>query len=564
MVGELSPGLILILGALLVPALGGRLRAAWILALPALAFLQTIGLEHGAHGAITVFDLALTTLRVDALGLVFAYAFLVALFVGMVYQLHVPGALQPTASLVYAGSAVGGVLAGDLVTLFLFWEGTSVASVFLIWARGTEPALAAGTRYLIVQVGSGVLLLAGAIIHYGETGSIAFESFDLGSTAGLLIFLGFGIKAAFPLLHSWLQDAYPEATVSGTVILSIFTTKLAIYALARGFAGTEILVPIGVTMAAFPIFWALIEDDYRRVLAWGLNSQLGIMVTGIGIGTDVAVNGAVAHAVCSMIYQALLFMGMGAVLYRVGSARGSAVSGLARDMPWTAAFYGIGAASMAAFPLTAGFVSKSMIVSAAAYEHMFVPWLVLLGASALSLVYAGLRIPVGAFLGPRMPGGEIREAPTNMLVAMGIAAALCVLLGVYPAALYELLPRPYEYHPYTAEHVLTQMQLLALAALAFALAWRAGLFPRDVASTHLEVDWLWRRPLAMAVGGALRAVLLGWGALAERGSAAGARLVEALYRQHGPAGRLARTRPSGSMALWMTVLLAAFLVFSFF
>jgi multicomponent Na+:H+ antiporter subunit D len=347
------------------------------------------------------------------------------------------------------------------------------------------------------------------------------------------------------------------------VILSIFTTKLAIYALARGFAGTEVLVPIGVAMAAFPVFWALIEDDFRRVLAWGLNSQLGIMVTGIGIGTDLAVNGAVAHAACSIVYQALLFMGMGAVLHRVGTARGSELSGIARDMPWTVALYGVGAVSIAALPLTAGFVSKSMIISAAAYEGMFVPWLVMLGASALSLVYAGLRIQFSAFLGPAMPGRELRETPANMLVAMGIAAALCILVGVYPALLYDLLPRPYEYHPYTAEHLLTQMQLLVLAALAFALLWRAGLFPRDVGATHLDVDWLWRRPGARAVDRVLRGVLFGWSALSERGALAGLLVAEVLYRQHGPTGRLARTRPSGSMALWMTVLLAAFLVFSF-
>ena len=564
MIGELSPGVILILGALLVPVLGGWLRAAWLLALPLIAFLQTVGLEPGLQGLVTVFDLELTTLRVDALGLVFGYVFLVALFCGMIFQLHLPGALQPTASLIYAGSALGAVFAGDLVTLFLFWEGTSIASVFLIWARGGEHALAAGTRYLIIQIGSGLLLLSGTILHFGETGSIAFETFTLDSTAGLLIFLSFGIKAAFPLLHSWLQDAYPEATVSGTVILSMFTTKLAIYALVRGFAGTDILVPIGATMAVFPVFWAMIEDDFRRVLAWGLNSQLGIMVTGIGIGTDLAVNGAVAHAACSVIYQSLLFMGMGAVLYRTGSARGSELSGLARDMPWTAALYGIGALSIAALPLTAGFVSKSMTISAAAYEGLFVPWLALLGASALALVYAGLRIPFSAFLGPRMPNREIGEAPVNMLVAMGIAAALCILFGAWPAVLYDLLPRPYEYHPYTAEHLLTQMQLLVLAALAFALAWRAGLFPRDLQAIHLEVDWVWRRPAARLIGGSLRGLLIGWGALAGQGSAAGLRVIELLYRQHGPAGRLARTRPSGSMALWMAMLLAAFLVFSFF
>jgi multicomponent Na+:H+ antiporter subunit D len=564
MTGEISPGLILILGAALVPLLGGWLRAAWLLALPVLAFLQTLGLEPGAAGAVTFFDLELTFLRVDALSLAFGYAFLVALFLGMIYQLHVPGSLQPVASLIYAGSAVGGVFAGDLVTLFLFWEGTSVASVFLIWAAGTERALSVGMRYLIFQVGSGVLLLAGAMVHFAETGSIGFESLDAGSTAGLLMLLAFGIKAAFPLLHGWLKDAYPEATVTGTVILSIFTTKLAIYALARGFAGTDILVPIGATMAAFPILWALIEDDFRRVLSWGLNSQLGFMVVGIGIGTDLALDGAVAHAASSMIYQALLFMAMGSILFRTGSANATDLSGLAREMPWTAAFYGIGAASIAAFPLTAGFVSKSMIISAAAYEEMFWPWLILLAASALTLVYAGLRVVFTAFLGERGARPSVPEAPANMLVAMGLAAGLCIGIGVLPEALYALLPRGYDYHPYTLEHLLTQMQLLVAAALVFALLWRASAFPKDARGAVLDPDWLWRKPIGLFARGMLFGGRAGWSALLGTIHLASIGLMHALHGHHGPEGTLARTRPSGSMAVWMTVLLAAFLVFSFF
>jgi multicomponent Na+:H+ antiporter subunit D len=564
MIGEIPPGLILIVGALAVPLLRGWLRAGWLLALPILALVQTLGLEHGSYGALSLFGLELTTLRIDALSLPFGFVFMVAFFVATIYQLHVPGALQPVASLVYAGSALGAVFAGDLVTLFVFWEGTSISSVFLIFASGTQRALAVGMRYLIFQISSGVLLLAGAMVHFGETGSIAFDSFDPGSTAGTLMLLAFGIKTAFPLLHGWLKDAYPEATVTGTVVLSIFTTKLAIYALARGFAGTEILVPIGATMAAFPIFWALVEDDFRRVLAWALNSQLGFMVTGIGIGTDLALNGAVAHAAASMLYQSLLFMGTGAVLLRTGTARGSELSGVARDMPWTAAFYGIAAVSIGAFPLTIGFVSKAMTISAAGYQELFWPWLILLAASAMAFVIAGLRIPFVMFLGERSTRRAVGEAPINMLVAMASGAALCIGIGVFPAPLYALLPGDYDYKPYTVEHVITQVQLLVAAALAFALLWRLGVFPRAVPGVVVDPDRLWRRPAAWLAGGALDGALRGWGALTGRGSAASLRLIDALYRQHGPAGRLARTRPSGSIALWMAVLLAAFLIFSFF
>ena len=247
--------------------------------------------------------LSLVTLRVDKLSLLFGYVFLLAAFLGGLYALHVRDTVQHAAGLIYAGSALGAVFAGDLVTLFIFWEGIAVASVFLIWASRNERAYRAGMRYLVVQIGSGVLLLAGVLIHYRQTGSLAFGAIGLASPGAALILLAFGIKCAFPLLHNWLQDAYPEATVTGTVLLSSFTTKVAVYALARGFAGTEILVPIGAAMTAFPIFYAVIENDLRRVLAYSLNNQLGFMVVGIGIGTELALNGAVAHAFADILFK---------------------------------------------------------------------------------------------------------------------------------------------------------------------------------------------------------------------------------------------------------------------
>ena len=311
--------------------------------------------------------------------------------------------------MIYAGSAIGAVFAGDLVTLFIFWEGIAVASVFLIWAARTERAYRAGMRYLVMHVGSGVLLLAGVLIHYRQTGSLAFGALGLDSPGTVLIFLAFGIKCAFPLLHNWLQDAYPEATVTGTVLLSSFTTKVAVYALARGFAGTEILVPIGATMTAFPIFYAVIENDLRRVLAYSLNNQLGFMVVGIGLGTELALNGAVAHAFADILFKGLLFMSMGAVLFRVGTAKGSELGGLYKSMPWTTGFCMVGAASISAFPLFSGFVTKSMVIAAAMDQGYFWTWIVLLFASAGVFHHAGIKIPYFAFFahdsGKALQGG---------------------------------------------------------------------------------------------------------------------------------------------------------------
>ncbi len=375
--------------------------------------------------------------------------------------------------------------------------------------------------------------------------------------------MSFGIKAAFPLLHNWLQDAYPEATVSGTVILSSFTTKLAIYALARGYAGTEILVPIGATMTAFPIFYAVIENDLRRVLAYSLNNQLGFMVVGIGIGTELAINGAAAHAFCHIIYKSLLFMSMGAVLYRTGTIKGSELGGLYRTMPWTTGFCIVGAASISAFPLFSGFVSKSLIISAAMKEGYFWTWMVLLFASAGVFHHSGIKIPFFAFFA-HDSGLRPKEAPINMLIAMAIAAALCIGIGVFPEPLYAILPYQVDYHAYSVEHVVTQLQLLIFSALAFTVLMRTGIYPPELRSTNLDTDWLWRgagRKIARGFGVVAR---LGWQGLAMAVSATSRLITRELLRHHGPTGALARTRPSGSMALWMTVLLTAFLVFSFF
>jgi multicomponent Na+:H+ antiporter subunit D len=562
MIAELSPGLILIAGGLLAPLLPVRLRPWPLVILPLLAFAHLLTLPHGSFGQLQVMGLSLVTLRVDRLSLLFGYVFLLAAFLGGIYALHVRDTVQHSAGLIYAGSALGAAFAGDLVTLFVFWEGIAVASVFLIWASRNERAYRAGMRYIVIQIGSGVLLLAGILIYYRQTGSLAFGTIGLAAPGGVLILLAFGIKCAFPLLHNWLQDAYPEATVSGTVLLSSFTTKVAVYALARAFAGTEILIPIGAAMTAFPIFYAVIENDLRRVLAYSLNNQLGFMVVGIGLGTELALNGAVAHAFADILFKGLLFMTMGAVLFRVGTVKGSELGGLYKSMPWTAGFCLVGAASISAFPLFSGFVTKSMVITAAMEQGYFWTWLVLLFASAGVFHHAGIKIPYFAFFA-HDSGKRCAEAPTHMLVSMAIAAAFCIGIGSFPGWFYMLLPFHAEYHPYSLDHVVGQVQLLFLSALAFTLLMRTGIYPPELRSTNLDFDWFYRKPgrdFVFATGRAAKRMweLITLGAVQTARGAAGA------IRLHfGPAGILARTWSTGSMAFWTTIMLAAYLLLSY-
>jgi multicomponent Na+:H+ antiporter subunit D len=550
---------LLILGAALVPLLRGRARAAWLLALPAAAFVWLLLLPHGEHGRFELLGYTLTTMRVDRLSLLFGYVFAIALFLGAIFALHVEDATHHVAALVYGGAAMGAVFAGDLLTLFVYWELAAVSSVLLVWARRSARAYGAGMRYVVMQLGSGMLLLAGAALHLGAGGSLEFGHIGLESAGGLLMLGAFGVKCAFPFLHNWLQDAYPEATETGTVVLSAFTTKLGIYALARGFAGTEELVWIGAAMTAFPIFYAVIENDLRRVLAYSVNNQLGFMVVGIGIGTELALNGAVAHAFADILFKMLLFMSMGAVLLRTGTVNGTDLGGLYKSMPWTAGFCIVGAASISAFPLFSGFVTKSMVMAAAAGEGYVITWLILLFASAGVFHHAGIKIPYFAFFA-HDSGIRCREAPPHMLVAMALTAALCIGIGSFPAVLYALLPYPVAYVPYTATHVLDQLQLLVFSALAFAVLVRTGIYPPELRSVNLDFDWIYRRlgrDWARASAPAVSAWLAACG---EAAQTLVARAVALLQRQNGPRGALAGTAPTASMAMWVMLMLAGYLL----
>ena len=502
----LHPGLILIVGAFLIPLFKGKSRQAYLLIPPIVALIDVILMYTGYFGDIPFstwqvpflgYELVLG--RVDKLSFLFGLIFTLASAYVVLYALQDKTSSEHMFQFIYVGAALGAVFAGDLITLYIFWEVMAIASMLIIWHGGTDSARGAGLRYVMWHIAGGVILLAGIIMYIGATGSIAFDAFKWGSEGlywpCMLIFIGFILNAAVPPIHAWLPDAYPEATVAGTVFLTIFTTKTAVYVLARGFAGFEVLIWLGAIMTVYPIFFAVLANDLRRVLSYSLINQVGFMLCGIGIGTALSINGAVSHAFANIIFEGLLFMCVGSVLYRTGTCRCTDLGGLYKTMPLTTIFTFIGAASISAFPFFAGFVTKSMVISAAALGNMAFVWVLLQLASAGVFHHAGIKVPFFAFFA-KDSGLRAKDPPVNMLLGMGIAAILCILIGVYPNALYQLLPYPVAYVPYTAPHMLGQLQLLLFASLAFFLLIRSGLYPPEQRKLVLDTDWFLR------VGGA--------------------------------------------------------------
>lgn len=561
------PFLPLMFGALAAIVLRGWARNILMLAAPIVGTLNLMGLEHGVLWSLEFMGYALEPVRVDKLSLLFGYLFHLASFIAVVYALHVKDTVQHVAGLAYAASAVGAIFAGDLLTLFVFWELLALTSVFLVWARRTDRAYASGLRYLIMQILSGVLLLAGLLIFTQVNNSLLFNQISLqheglAQIGAWLIFLAFGIKCAFPFMHNWLTDAYPEATPTGTVFLASFTTKVAVYAFARGFPGEEILVWIGVTMACFPIFFAVIENDLRRVLAYSLINQIGFMVVGIGIGTVTALNGAVAHAFNDVIFKGLLMMTMGAVLHMTGKINGSELGGLYKSMPKTTVLCIVGAASISAFPLFSGFVSKSMIMAAAVSEGYDVVWLLLLFAAAGVFHHAGIKIPYFAFFA-HDSGIRTTEPPKNMLIAMTLAAIACVVLGTFPAqTVYALLPWEHNYQPYDVTHVLTQLQLLFFSALAFVWLNLRNMYPPELPSINLDADWFYRK-LAPTFLKRVACKVYGTYESFEKSVVTSIKqMIQNSYdvRSGQPKGYFARIRPIETMVVWVAVLLSIYLM----
>ena len=559
MIGSVPPFLIFLVGAFLTFLLPQRWQGWFSLLVTLVALANFATLHHGTYWQVQVLEYQLTFGRIDTLGYLFGLLFHIAAVIATLFALHVRDPVQTLAALLYAGGAVGAVAAGDLITLFIFWEVMAVTSTFLIWARRSAQSNRTGQRYLLVQVSSGVLLLAGAASHLVETGSIAFNQIGLETFGGTLIFIAFGIKCAFPLLHGWLVDAYPQSTPTGSVFLSAFTTKLAVYALARGFPGTEVLIYLGATMAIFPIFYAVIENDLRRVLSYSMINQIGFMVCGIGLGTELALNGAVSHAFNDVLFKGLLFMSMGAVLHMTGRINGTDLGGLYKSMPITATLCIVGAASISAFPLFSGFVSKSMVMAAAAKEGHSVVFLLLIFASAGVFHHAGIKIPYFAFFG-HDSGIRTREPPINMLMAMAIAAGFCIFNGCYPWILYSLLPWEMSYQPYTWSHIISQSQLLFFSALAFSLLMTSGLYPPEMKLINLDADWLYRRLGLSLIRATGRVIIVMWteclGIL--RGSLE--EVVDGANSLARPGGVLARTWSTATGAMWVLVILAAFLL----
>ncbi|HEY7776510.1 MAG TPA: Na(+)/H(+) antiporter subunit D [Kineobactrum sp.] len=554
----LPPALALIAGALLTSLISSKgLRAAVVIAAPLICLYMIWQVPDGValRGAFLGYPLELV--EGSPVRRLFATIFAIMAATGAVFAFNTARRTELVAAQFYAAGAIGVCFAGDLLTLFVYWELMALFSTVVVWCGGTEQARAAGIRYAIMHLLGGVVLKVGIEGLLVSTGSLDIRPLQANDFSTWMILIGILINAAAPPLSAWLSDAYPTASPSGSVFLSAFTTKTAILALILLFPGESVLIGVGLFMVFYGIIYALLENDIRRILAFSIVNQVGFMVVAVGIGTEMAINGAAAHAFAPIIYKALLFMSAGVVVMRTGKTLCTDVGGLFRTMPVTMVCGVIGALAISSFPLTSGFTTKTMISQAAMDESLVAVYFLLAAASAGVFLHAGIKFPWFVFF-QKDSGLRPKDAPWNMTIAMVFFAGLCIALGVFPELLYPLLPYAVDYVPYKMGKVLMYLQLLLFSGLAFFL-----LLPwmQRTLTISLDADWLWRRglPGLARVGARLSRPLINAGQqrLQSLVGSAG----NSIRNTMGADGPLGRSWEIGTTALWIVLLLMMYVVF---
>ena len=498
----IHPSLAFIVAALLLPVIPKgqeALRKLVMLVPPLLAVYAAFTNVMGSECSITWLGQTMVLARLDSMSNIFVQVFAIMSLAGIIFALHVDDVAQHIAAMLYVAGGFGCVLAGDFLTLFLFWELMAIGSSFLVMLNRTRESVLAAFRYFLYHVIGGLFLLAGLVWRYKLTGSMAFDfiSPETARTCDWLILLGFCVNAAVVPLHAWLPDAYPRGTVTGSVFMCAYTTKTAVYVLMRGFAGWEVLAVAGTIMAVYGVLYASMENNARRILSYHIVSQVGYMVAGIGVGTYMTINGAAAHAYAHILYKGLLFMSTGAILYAAGTAKLDELGGLAGRLPWLMLLYMVAALSISGMPVFNGFISKTMTIAGAANANHTLVALGLEIAAVGTFISVGLKLPYFAFWGgkPLDMKRELKPLPANMYAGMAILAVLCIVQGLCPDILYRYLPYAMSeananiYAPWEVWNVLQSSMLLAFSGLAFYVM-------REVITPHkylnLDFDWFYR------------------------------------------------------------------------
>lgn len=490
---SLPPFLPLFIGGLLIAFLPLYGRRALLIAAPLASLMSVFGLSAESIFPINIVGTTVHLLATQEYSLVFGLAFCFAIIAAVLFGFRHARPKEMGAAMVLASGGLGIVFSGDLLSLLFFWEILMAASVYLIYLGGMAQSVSSSRRYLIMHILGGTFLLAGIAGTIMDSGIAAFPSFQLGwhwpqtSTewSAWLMLLGVMVNLAAPPFSAWLPDSYPAASPFGMVALSAFTTKSAVFVLMMIFAGSAPLIAIGLFTLLYATLMALMQSHLRRHLAYCIVAQVGVMVMGVGIGTEAALTAVAILAFCHIGYKGLLIAAAGSIIHQTGKYRMGDLGGLWRQMPVTAGAIILGAASMAALPITGAFVGKHLLVeSLIALGQPFYKWF-FVGIAGIA-VY--LLFPWFSLSG-KSKNPQAKEVPIETQLCYGIFGFMALAPGLYPDFLSFLMPGRPDIAMSDAAAIFNQLTMIVCACGAFLL-----LLPwlkRDK-GLILDFDWLYR------------------------------------------------------------------------
>nr|WP_314631168.1 proton-conducting transporter membrane subunit [uncultured Mogibacterium sp.] len=499
MINSFHPGLLMILIGMLILVLQDRFKKPCSIIAAASGILGLFTLNSSSNLVYQITPgIKLEMIHVDGLSMMFVIIFGIITVINAIYSFDIQDKWEKGVSVIYGGSIISATLAGDVISMIVFWEVAAFSAAYLIYARHTRRSSRSALRYLLMHAFGGNMLLVGFLLHAAQTNSLEIPRFTAlgGSAAFWFILIGVGVNAVVPPFNSWISDSYPESTIAGTVYMCGYTTKLGIYAMIRIFSGTEALVYVGVFMALYGVLMAFLENDLRRLFSYHIMSQLGYMVAALAIGGAWGIDGAVSHAFNNILYKGVLMMCSGAVIMATGKRKITELGGLSKKMPITAWTFFIASLSIAGIPFLNGFASKSIIMHAVNLGGHETAALLLTVTSIGTWLSVALKVNWFVFFDKARSEFEVKPIPMCMKIGMILGASGCIILGVYPSLLFRIMPYKIDVNPFNIGHILEYMILFAGATLVFWI-FRVKILPHDELS--LDFDWFFRKPLAKFV-----------------------------------------------------------------
>lgn len=349
---------------------------------------------------------------------------------------------------------MGMCVTGDLFNVFVFLEISSLSSYALISLGRTRRAPLAALQYLILGSIGATFILIGIGLLYQMTGTlnmadIAARIDTVDGPRTLLVALAFFtiglyIKMAVFPLHTWLPNAYTHAPSVVTVFIAATATKVSVYTFIRLIYGIitpdfafEIL-PLDAALRAFALVGifaaslaAIFQDNVKRLLAYSSVAQIGYMLLGVSMANQAGLSGGIVHMFNHAIIKGGLFMVVGCFALRLGSVQLSDWRGAGRTMPLTAFAWAIGGLGLIGVPVTAGFISKWLLLTSAFESGRWPVAVLMLISSLLAVVYVWRVLETLYFAEPSEAAKSAKEAPLQMLVPMYAVLALTLVFGVW-------------------------------------------------------------------------------------------------------------------------------------